>query len=379
MGIRKFSAVVLAVVCLASVSVPLSAVQPPAVSTALVPVPDSAVPVFKDDGDLKTLGNAVQHSLQYYSGLPSTASVMFGADAASPKELESGLLAFLSFLRTHPSLDAVNAFIKTHFEVYRSAGSDGLGRVTFSAYYEHRMKAALSPSEKFRYPIYSRPKDLVSENGSFGRLDGTRLLPYYSREEIDSKGMLKGRGLEIAWADNPIDILLLQIQGSGWLEVLGSTETLHIRYAADNGLPYRSVGQYLIESGKLPRLNFSRAVMTDYLNRLSKEARQEMLNQNPRYIFFEIVSSTNPTRGSLMVPLTAGRSVASDPKIYPPGALSWIKMNGIERFVLNQDEGGAIKGPSRIDYFAGGGKEAEKLAQSVWSGGELYFFRSKRE
>jgi membrane-bound lytic murein transglycosylase A len=128
--------------------------------------------------------------------------------------------------------------------------------------------------------------------------------------------------------------------------------------------------------------------MVEYLNALPDEARQKALNVNPRYIFFELAPSTTPTRGSLMVPLTAERSIASDPQCYPPGALAWIRtqrpvvdeqgqvkgLKNLSRFVLSQDEGGAIKGPGRIDFFVGKGLRAEKTAESLWYPGELYFF-----
>ena len=372
---------------------------------SLVPVPADRVPNFTDDGSLPDLKKAVEHSLEYYSGLPPNASFLFGKDVYTLEEMTGSLRDLNKFLGSLPAPDAsrLNGFIRGRFQVYRSAGMDGRGKVTFSAYHEHSLKASLVPTREYRYPIYGRPPDLVdvySENFDsrrkgeriVGRVDGKILVPYYTREEIDSKKILQGKGLEIAWAKDPLDILFLQIQGSGWIQVPDSTQTYHIRYAGDNGRLFRSVGSYLIETGAISKEQFSRAALVDYLAKQSEEKRQSILNQNPRYIFFEILSSTNSTRGSLLVSLTRGRSVATDPQCYPQGALAWIKTERplfdsagnfagagtLERFVLAQDEGGAIKGPGRIDFFAGGGIEAEKTAQRLWNPGELYFFVKKQ-
>ena len=404
MAIRKGRlSVCAAILFLFSISPPLHSLEIPTASTALVHVFGDSVPFFNDDGDLDALSKAAGESRLYYAGLPPGAVFNFGGDVRSAQELAQSSEALELALKQPADPIGLNKYLREHFDVYRSLGSDGLGQVIFSAYYEHRLAASLAPAGEYRYPIYARPKDLVDVDLSaydaarkgdrlVGRLDGMRLVPYYSREEIDSRLLLKGRGLEIAWARSPLDILLLQIQGSGWIEVAGSTETRHIRYAGDNGRPFRSIGQYLIESGRMPRQDFSRAKMIAYLNAQGPETRQSILNQNQRYIFYEIASPTNSTRGALMVPLTPGRSIASDPKFYPPGALAWLKtqrptigVDGVQvgtaalsRFVLNQDEGGAIKGAGRIDFFAGGGAAAELMAQKLWYPGELYFLVLKK-
>lgn len=375
----------------------------PSVSTSLVRIEPGEFPSFKDDGDLKSLRDSAGQSLKYYSALPPNSTFSFGQTLVSGEELVETLESLVDFIDLESSAKELSLFLKENFDVYRSLGTDGKGQVIFSAYHEHTLTARLAPTAEYRFPLYSRPKDLVDvplENFDpkrrgeriAGRLDGTSLVPYYSREDIDSKGVLKGKGLEIAWAKDPLEILFLQIQGSGWVQVAGTTETYHIRYAGDNGRPYSSVGYYLIESSAIPKKDFSRAKLAGHLSRQTEERRQKILNVNARYIFFEMVSPTNTTRGSLMVSLTPGRSIASDPKLYPPGALAWIKTirprfdpygtavgtETLSRLVLNQDEGGAIKGAGRIDFFAGGGKEAERFAQKMWNSGELYFFVKKR-
>lgn len=369
----------------------------------LFSVPSASAPRFDDDGDAEGLKNSLASSLTFYANLPPETTFYFGAEAFNARQMAQSVQSILDFLKASTSTAQLCDFIQRDFLIYRStAPSVSSPTVTFSAYYEHSLKASLVPTAEYRFPIYGRPTDLVDvEMGNFdpsrkgervvGRVETGKLIPYYSRKEIDSDKALKGKGLEIAWTKDPLDILFLQIQGSGWIQIPDSTATYHIRYAGDNGLPFRSVGLYLIESGAIPRAEFSRAKMIDYMKKLSDDKKQSILNQNPRYIFFEIVSSTNLTRGSLMVPLTAGRSVATDPKFYPQGALAWIRTerplfdaqgnlkgrNPLTRFVLNQDEGGAIKGPGRVDFFVGGGAEAEWTAQKLWYPGDLYFFIKK--
>lgn len=375
---------------------------------SLVLVPSIDAPDFVDDSALEGLKKAVGHSLTYYSSLSPDTSFSFGQDRYSLKKMMETMEQLQTFLERSPYPVALNNFIHEDFLIYRSAGmkshSDAQSPIIFSAYYEHSLDARLTPDRKYRYPIYGRPQDLVDvylesfdarRKGEriVGRALEKNLVPYYSRKEIDSDNILAEHGLEIAWAKDPLDIVFLQIQGSGWLRIHQTTQTFHIRYAGDNGRPFRSIGSALIETGAIRKEEFSRAKMVKYIGNLSEKERQFVLNQNPRYIFFEIVSATHSTRGSLLVPLTSGRTIATDPKFYPPGALAWIQTEKplldhrgtsrvtkpVSRFVCNQDEGGAIKGAGRVDFFVGGGEDAERTAQKLWYPGELYFFVLKDE
>lgn len=377
---------------------PFSRGLPPAEKELFLLRP-SEVPDFLDDGDWADLKHAIQQSLQYYRLLPKNESLPLGKGRVKVSDLAASLEKFLEFLEEEPSKEELARWVRREFQVVRSGGAKNQGRpkptVLFTAYHEYFLSAKLSPDQEYRYPLYAKPPDLIEfrkKNGEriVRRKKGKKLVRYYTRKEIDSKKVLKGRGLEIAWAKSPLDILFLQIQGSGWILVPGSNEKYHIRYAADNGHPYRSVGRHLIESGAIPKEKFSREKMIEYLEGLPEKKRQQVLNHNPRYIFFEVVSATHPTRGSLRVPLTAGRSIATDHKIFPKGALAFIetelpvegsdgnwRTKPLTRFVLNQDEGGAIQGPGRVDFFIGGGEDAAKTAQRMWSPGELYFLLKK--
>lgn len=348
-------------------------------SGALIPVPSSQIPSFDDDGDRVGLINAAKQSVDYFRSLPPGRIMKLGPDTYSAKEMADSLAFFINLMES--GREDVKEILQREFLVYASVGSDGQGTVVFSSYYEHSLRASLDRTSRYRFPLYGRPADLeeITENGE--RKVRRRGRPYYTREEIDSQNVLSGRGLEIAWADNPVDIFFLQVQGSGWL-LLPNGERRRVRYAANNGHPFKSVGGYMMSQGILPKEKFSRQAMVDYLAAHPDE-RQAILNANPRYVFFKIDNGpTSPwAYGSLNVPLTPRRSVAMDPAVFPPGALAWMETRGassVRRFVLNQDEGGAIKGPARVDYFAGSGEDAEKYAVGFWEKGRLYFLVKKK-
>ena len=212
-------------------------------------------------------------------------------------------------------------------------------------------------------------------------------MPYYSRAEIDHKGALRGRGYEIAWTKDPVDIFFLQIQGSGILQ-LPDGRRLQVGYAGQNGLPYRSIGRLLIDGGKIPREEMSMQRLRRYLAEHPAE-RDEIMAYNESYVFFRFVSK-GPL-GALEVPVTAGRSIATDLRLFPKGALGFIyserpvldlegKLLGwtpFLRFVLNQDTGGAIRGPQRVDLFFGPDAQAGAEAGYMNSAGKLYFLALK--
>ena len=368
----------------------------------LIKMDPKQIPSLKEDGDLTSLKLAIDRSLLYFNQLPTNYSFNFGEESYSTQDQIESLLHLKKFLNKKHSKKSLAKFIKKEFLIFRYSEAPVNG-ITFSSYYEYGLLASLTPNEEFRYPLYSRPPELVdvplekfdiNKRGErvVGKVVGKELQAYYSREQIDSYKIFKERGLEIAWAKDPLEILFLQIQGSGWIKT-PQGETYHIRYTGDNGHPYRSVGLYLIQSGIIPKENFSRQRMIDTLTRMSEDKRQAILNINPRYVFFEIVSDTVPIRGSLSVPLTAGRSIATDPKFYPPGALAWIQTQKptfdregnkvgteeVSRLVLNQDEGGAIKGINRVDFFAGRGPEAKKMAENLWYPGEIYILIKRKQ
>jgi membrane-bound lytic murein transglycosylase A len=221
----------------------------------------------------------------------------------------------------------------------------------------------------------------------YGRLDNKKVVPYYSREEIDQKKVLAGRDLEILWCSDIVDIYVLQVQGSGKVD-LGSGNIVSVLYDGANGRPYKSIGKYLLETGVLTKDTMSMQAIRAYL-RTNPDKLNGVLSRNPSYVFFRLDSG--PSLGNISVPLTPGRSIATDSKLFPKGALGFIATqkpvieNGaikswvpFTRFVLNQDTGGAIKGPGRADVFFGQGADAELSAGNLQHEGELYFLMRKK-
>jgi membrane-bound lytic murein transglycosylase A len=379
-------------------AVPLPAPQG---ALTLIKLPPSHAIAFEDDLDTASLRTAALQSVAYYRSRLASEQYTLATDTYTAADLADSMAYFVDVLDQSPTPQSWREAVRRDFQVYQSVGTDPQRTVTFSSYYEPSIPARHVRGEIFKYPIYARPPDLIDVDlGQFdsiyqgariaGRRQGKNLVPYYTRADIDSRKVLKSHTPVLAWAKNPSDIYFLQIEGSGWLD-LGGKKKVRIRYDGTNGRRYRSAGVYL--SNQLSKKGLSHDEFEEYLRKHPKE-RQAILNYNERYVFFRIDhSSSSPFAfGNLEVPLTPWRSVATDPKLFPKGLLAWIETDqpvldanerasgtrSVKRFVLNQDEGGAIQGPGRVDYFAGDGKDALRFATHFWQKGTLYFLVKKK-
>jgi membrane-bound lytic murein transglycosylase A len=352
---------------------------------------DSAsLPTFADDLDRPSLKAAIQQSLIALRGKKETEGLAFGEERVSVGRIRDGLTAFLALLETGTDLQLA---LQRDFEVYHVAIP-----VLFTGYYEPLLHGNLVPTERYRYPLYRRPDDLVEVDLSvfspehageklYGRVVNGKLLPYFSREEIDGRDVLAGKGYELVWVDDPIARFFLHIQGSGQIQ-LPDGQRLRVGYAGTNGKAYRSIGKWLLDQGKLRSGETSTPAIRRYL-REHEEEQDTIFFHNQRYIFFHITPLTaEGPQGSLGVPLTPGRSLATDPKIYPPGALGFIHTRRpvvdtqgeitwkeFSRFVLLQDRGAAITGWKRADLFWGSGDDTE--AGSMAQEGTFYLVLKK--
>lgn len=232
----------------------------------------------------------------------------------------------------------------------------------FTGYYEPVLQGSPTRTVRFAYPIYRRPPELR---------DGSQ---WYDRATIES-GILRGRGLEIAWLDDPVEVFFLHIQGSGRIHMTDGT-TLRVGYAGRNGQAYRSVGLALVAQGIFTRSQVSADTIRQWV-RSNPSAGMALLNQNPSYIFFRklgrLAASDGPI-GAMGRSITTLRSVAVDPDFVPMGAPVWIEKAGdqpMHRLMVAQDTGGAIKGAQRADIFFGTGAEAGHAAGNVNDGGRL--------
>ena len=219
-----------------------------------------------------------------------------------------------------------------------------------------------------------------------GRISKGAFAPHYKRADIDGGGALAGRNLEIVWVSDYVELFFLHVQGSGKIQ-LPDGRIMQVGYAQSNGHPYRSIANYLIQSGKLSKNDHTQQAIKKYL-REHPEEMMDIFNYNERYVFFRVLDSG--ALGALNIPVTGGRTIASDLGLFPKGALALIKarkpliyMNNMlswtpfSRFVLNQDAGAAIKGAGRIDLFCGSGNDAEQVAGRLKEAGALYFLIKK--
>jgi membrane-bound lytic murein transglycosylase A len=352
-----------------------------------------------DDGDFKDAAAAVRQSLEYYKKLPPATLFYLGPDRVTALDMVVTLQNFLLIIENDSLTYGQKVKqIKKDFVLYRSVGSNGHGRVLFTGYYEPVIKCRPAADDVYKYPLYKRPDDIIEvdlalfgngfpTNKLFGRIEGKKVIPYFSREEIDQKKVITGKNLEMLWCSDIVDIYLLQVQGSGKAD-LGDGNIVSILYDGQNGRPYKSIGKYLIDTGAMTKENMSMQALREYL-RAHPDEMLKVLNQNPSYVFFRM--DMGPSLGNIGVPLTPGRSIATDGKLFPKGALAIISTtkpvveNGaikewvpFTRFVVNQDTGGAIKGPGRVDLFWGQGAEAEIGAGYMQQEGELYFLMRKK-
>jgi membrane-bound lytic murein transglycosylase A len=276
-----------------------------------------------------------------------------------------------------PDAAAVRVFFESRFRPYRAVGAAGADSGLLTGYYEPLVNAARQRSGRFRYPAYGPPPDLVAVDlGAVapeaaklklrGRVDGRRLVPYWTRAQIESRpSPLAGR--ELVWIDDPIDLFFLHVQGSGRARLPDGT-VVRLAFADVNGHPYTSIGKRLIERGELKPGEASAQAIRAWGQR-NPAKLQELLNENARYVFFreEPASDAGP-KGALGVPLTPGGSIAVDPAFVPLGAPVYIasswpgESRPLNRLTMAQDTGGAIKGPVRADFFWGFGPEAGELA-----------------
>ncbi len=358
------------------------------------------LPTFEDDLDFAFLKQAIERNLEYLERLDKEKIFIYGEDRYTCGQVIETHKALLDIISKHPSKKQLNREIRKHFLVYRATGRVGNRHVLFTGYFLPVFEARLKPDDTFKYPIYRKPNDLVRIDLSpFGeefrgksiiaRVNGKKVVPYYSREEIDIRKALAGRGLEIAWLKDPVDVDFLQIQGSGLLK-LKDGSSIRVGYAAKNGRPYYSIGKYLIEKGYVKKEEMSMQRIRKCLKE-HPEIVQEVLNKDASYVFFRILGKGHIV-GHINVPLTPGRSLALDSRLFPEGALAFVsskkpvldnsgnisRWTDFSRFMVFQDTGGAIRGAGRADLFWGSGTYAELAAGYMRHDGDLYLLIKKR-
>ena len=233
----------------------------------------------------------------------------------------------------------------------------------FTAYFEPELDGSRRRTPRFRYPVHRKPPEAGHQS------------PWLTRQEIVTTGALDGRGLEIAFVDDPVELFFLQVQGSGRIR-LRDGSMIRVGYAGANGHPYRSIGRELVRRGIYDAHQVSAQVIRNWVRR-NPEAGRELLFHNPSYVFFREVTEVPAHRGPLGAmnrSVTPMRTIAVDPAHVPLGAPVWIEKGGdhpLRRLMVAQDTGSAIEGAQRADIFFGTGAEAGRRAGRLSDPGRM--------
>lgn len=287
-----------------------------------------------------------------------------------------------------PTKASTRAFFERHFVPHRVAQAKPQGLLT--GYYEPVLEGSRTRQGKFQTPIYKRPPDLVnvvdeaeraSKQTGFTHLRKTSTgeeVPFPTRAEIE-QGALAGKGLELLYLEDPVEVFFMHIQGSGRIHLTDGS-VVRINYDGKNGHPYSSIGRYLIDSKMFPADKMSMQALGRWL-REDKERGQKVMWQNRSYIFFRELDDSEGPMGAMSVPLTAGRSLAVDTGYHTLGTPIYLSVpelsreaedGGFHRLMVAQDVGSAIKGPERGDIYFGSGEKAGKLAGTTRHAGNFY-------
>ena len=365
----------------------------------------SEVPPFIDDGavngDWSSLRLALERQLRWLERRPQDRQLTYGPRKVAIAELRIMVKEVLSWLDESPSAETFGARIAHHFDIFESVGKNREvpGDMLVTGYYIPEIEGSLDRRPGYNVPIYRHPGGMVRVDlGAFndewkgrriaGVLRGGKLEPFPDRQQIRS-GVAELRGREIGWAKDPVDLFFIEVQGSGVLR-LPDGNTRRIGYAGANGRAYRSIGSLLINEGKVPRERMSMQAIRSYLA-ANPDDIERVLDYNQSFVFFRYLDG--PPVGNLGFPVTAERSIAVDQKLFPQGALSFLitdrpqaGANGetivegpMQRFVLAQDTGGAIKGAGRADFFWGPGQDAAARAGVMKQPGRLLFIVPRQD
>ena len=333
-------------------------------------------------GDRNALLASIDNSLSYLQKDKAIATYHnYPIKEITRDRVYRSLVRFRQLVVSSNSPAQLQAAVQREFFFYKSVGNDGKGTVKFTAYYEPAYIASRVRTNVYKYPLYRLPPDFEKWN-----------KPHPKRIQLEGKDGLLGdksrlRGLELLWFRDRWEAYMVQIQGSAQIQLTNGTAT-SIGYAGGTDYPWTSIGRELAKDGKVTLKQLTLPRMTEYF----QQHPQELNNYLPRWqrlVFFKETGG-EPATGSINVPMTPERSIATDKSIMPPGALALINTSlpyptasgaldyrTVSRFVLDQDTGSAIKGPGRVDYFMGTGQLAGDRAGVTGGNGSLYYLLLK--
>ena len=375
------------------VTIPVTPEIPPVVLPALEPInletvctPQNCLgldeQLWGKQGDKQALLTSIDNSLRYLATSKAvTAYQDYPIKDITLNRVQRSLVRFRQLVVSSRSAAELQAAVRREFVFYQSVGNDGLGTVKFTAYYEPVYVASRVRTAVYKYPLYRLPPDFQKWP-----------KPHPKRIDLEGKNGLLGdksklRGLEIVWFSNRLDPYMVHIQGSAQIKLTNGQRT-SVGYAGGTDYAWTSIGKELAKDGKLPLSGLTMPKLMTYCRQHPKEL-SNYLPRWERFVFFAETNGT-PATGSILVPVTAERSIATDKSLMPPGALALIinsfpyPTNGgklesrlVNRFVLDQDTGSAIKGPGRVDYFMGSGQLAGDRAGISGGNGSLFYLLLK--
>ncbi|WP_413176003.1 murein transglycosylase A [Anabaena azotica] len=334
------------------------------------------------NGDRQALLTSIDNSLRYLGTNKAIAVYQtYSIPEITLDRVRRSLVRFRQLVLSSKSAAELQAAVHKEFVFYQSIGNDGKGTVKFTAYYEPEYTASRVRTSVYKYPLYRVPPDFKEW-----------AKPHPKRVDLEGKDGLLGnksklRGLEMLWFRDRFDPYMIQIQGSAQIKLTNGQRT-SVGFAGGTDYPWTSIGGELAKDGKLPLSGLTMPKLLSYF----RQNPREMSNYLPRWERFVFFQETNgaPATGSISVPVTAERSIATDKSLMPPGALALInnsfpypnsrgrlEARRVSRFVLDQDTGSAIKGPGRVDYFMGTGKLAGDRAGITGGNGSLYYLLLK--
>jgi len=328
-------------------------------------------------GDWRAMLKSIDYSLRYLQ-TPTAAQAYqrYPVPGITRDRVRRSLVRFRQLLVSSPSPAQLQAAINREFIFYKSVGNDGQGTVVFTGYFEPIYAASRTPNSEYRYPLYRLPADFNSW-----------ATPHPTRAQLEGEdGLGKNsrlRGRELVWLRDRLEAFLVHVQGSARLR-MSDGSLMTVGYAGKTNYPYSSVGRELVKDGKLQLEGLTLPVLIDYFRRFPTEMNQ-YLPRNQSFVFFKETNGA-PATGSIGVPVTAERSIATDKSLMPPGALALIRATipypnatgqlesrMVSRYVLDQDTGSAIRGAGRVDIFMGTGPQAGDRAGVIGGAGELYY------
>jgi membrane-bound lytic murein transglycosylase A len=328
--------------------------------------------------DRWALIQAIDHSLRYLSS-PSAVQAYrrYPVPGFSRDRVKRSLLRFKTLLKQARNPQELQAAVKREFVFYQAVGNDNRGTVHFTGYFEPTYTASRHRTNEYRYPLYRKPANFAA----WSRPHPTRAALEGS-DGLGTKSLIKGR--ELIWFRDRLEAYLVQIQGAAKIR-LTNGKSISVAFDGNTDYPYTSIGKELVKDGIFQPGELTLPILIDYLKK-HPEALDRYLPRNHRFIFFRETSAAAKAKGSLGLPVTPERSIATDKSLMPPGALALLlapipntnlQKESVSRYVLDQDTGSAIKGAGRVDIFMGTGNLAGDRAGLMSDDGQLYYLLLK--